>query len=317
MDVGQMFTENWPYKVAAIILSVLLWLSVSAGGERREQTVPTRLELQINDSTWSLREAPSQVMTTFRGSGGGLFAPLFEQPTIRKVIDHVTDPVMQIPLSPSDVIYDRSLGVEPTAVEPTSVIIHLEERFGKWVAVSGRTDARAAPGTMVVEIQVAPDSAWLQGPASFVNSITGVTTELLEVGTISQSVSRQLAVALPPDLTGLEITPSTVLGSVHVDSVRTRRFQRTVTAIGPFAAGVQIDPPTVTVEVTGAAATIDALDARDLRVIVELDASLDEGGSRRVRVDLPADVTATIGIEPERVLVTPASRSTSPDPSRP
>jgi len=33
MDFKSAFTKNWPYKLAAIVLSVLLWLSVSAEAE--------------------------------------------------------------------------------------------------------------------------------------------------------------------------------------------------------------------------------------------------------------------------------------------
>ncbi len=243
-----------------------------------------------------------------------MFSPVFGQPIIRKDIDQVTDTVMQITLSPSEVIYDRSPGVTATAVEPASVTIHLEERLGKWVTVRGQTDARAEPGTMVLDVQVAPDSAWLQGPASFVDSITEVTTEMLEVGAVSQGVSRQLAIALPPDLTGLDVTPATVLASVEVDSIRTRRFQRAVTAVGSFADGVQLNPPTITVEVSGAAATVDALQATDLRVTVELTGPVSDGRSHEVRVELPADVIATVEFQPRRVTAAPASVPTPPDP---
>lgn len=312
MDTGRMFTENWPYKVAAIVLSVLLWLSVSAGVDRAEQSVPTRLEVALRDTTWSLREVrPPDVMTTFGGTRGDVFATMFEQPTIRKFVDEVTDPVMQLQLSVNEVLYDPSLGVEPTSVDPVTVTIFLEERKGKMVPVVGRTDATPSAGSIIVEMDVEPDSVYLSGPTSFVDAMNEVPTEILVAGEVSQSVTRQLAIALPPDLTGLEVRPVNVLGSVEVDSMRTRRFQRVVQADGPFADGLTFDPPTITVSVSGASSTVDALQASDLQVLVTPTARVTGPTSLQVQVRLPADATATTSHTPDRVQVTPATPSSN------
>ncbi|MXW55901.1 MAG: hypothetical protein F4Z59_04225, partial [Gemmatimonadales bacterium] len=104
MDFKSAFTKNWPYKVAAIVLSVLLWLSVSADAEIAEQPVSTLLEIQVSDSAWSLREVrPAEITTTFRGRRNQMFAARFERPVIRKVLDQVEDTVVQVPLSASEV----------------------------------------------------------------------------------------------------------------------------------------------------------------------------------------------------------------------
>ncbi|WP_419163320.1 CdaR family protein [Candidatus Palauibacter sp.] len=318
MDVKGVFTQNWPYKVAAIALSLLLWLSVSADTEIAEQAVPTLLELQVSDSAWSLREVlPAEITTTFRGGRNQVFAARFEETIIRKVIDQVEDSVVQIPLSASEVIYNRELGVEPMTVSPSVVTVRLEERVGKRVAVTGRTDARAAPGAFVVGMRLAPDSVWLQGPASFVNQISQVSTELLEVGAVSRDVSQQLEIALPPDLAGLSVDPVTVLGTVDVDSLRIRRFEAEVAATGALAAMASLEPPTVTVTVTGPAAVVDGLDPADLTVTVEIPDAFDGAASYPVRAVLPDDVTetVTIDLDPERVRAAPASAR--PDPSTP
>ncbi|WP_420616068.1 YbbR-like domain-containing protein [Candidatus Palauibacter sp.] len=304
MDFKRAFTSNWPYKVAAIVLSVLLWLSVSADAEIAEQPVSTLLEIQVSDSAWSLREVrPAEITTTFRGRLNEVFAARFERPVIRKVLDQVEDTVVQVPLSASEVIYNRELGLDPVGVSPGAVTVYLEERVGKRVAVSGRTDARAAAGVLVVGMQVAPDSVWLQGPASFVNQISEVTTAMLEVGAVSTRVTQQLEIALPPDLAGLSVEPATVIATVDVDSLRTRLFAIEVVTTGPRALMASVDPPTVTVAVTGPAAVVDGLDPGDLLVTVDIPNSFESTGSYPVRAELPDAVvgTVTIDLVPERV----------------
>lgn len=304
MDFKSAFTNNWPYKAAAIVLSVLLWFSVSADTEITEHAVPTLLEIQVSDSAWSLREVrPAEITTTFRVDRNRIFSARFEEPVIRKVIDQVEDTVVQVPLSTSEVIYSRELGVTPAGVSPGAVTVYLEERVGKRVAVSGRTDATAAAGVLVVGMQVAPDSVWLQGPASFVNEISEVTTATLEVGAVSSRVTRQLEIALPPDLAGLSVEPATVIATVDVDSLRTRLFASEVITTGPRALMAAVDPPTITVAITGPAAIVNGLDPRDVRVTVDIPNSFESTGSYPVRAELPDAVagTVTIDLVPERV----------------
>ena len=318
MDFQGLLTRNWPYKIAAIVLSVLLWLRVSADIELAEQAVPTLLEIQVSDSAWSLRGAPPEITTTFRGERNQVFAARFEENLIRKVIDQVEDSVVTVELSPSEVIYNRELGVDPVSVSPSTVIIRLEERVGKRVAVAGRTDARAAPGAFVVGMATAPDSVWLQGPASFVEQISEVTTQLLAVGALSRPVTQQLGIALPPDLAGLSVEPATVLGTVEVDSLLAREFEAPVSATGagagPGGRDVSLSPATVVASVSGPASVVGGLDPADLTLTVEVPASFEGAGSLPVRVHLPEGVagTVTVDVSPARVSVGPAGAPRAP-----
>ncbi len=315
MDISRIFTENWIYKIAAIVLSVLLWLTLSADTELADQGVRTQLHVTVSDSAWSLVEVrPPEVVTTFRVRTRGVLSPLIGQPEIRKVVNQVTDSTMELPLSPSEVFYDAALDVDPILLDPSSVTILLERRARKRVPVRGRTDAIAEPGAFVVGMQLTPDSVWLQGPASFVELATEVDTELLEVGTVSQSVTRQLAIELPPALAELTAMPANVLGTVEIDSLRTRRFQRSVTVTGGSAQTVTLDPPSVTVSLTGPAGLIDGIGAADMEVLADIPQSIDGPASYPLRVELPPEIAAsvTVDIVPERVTVEPASRESSP-----
>ena len=184
----------------------------------------------------------------------------------------------------------------------------------KRVAVTGRTDATAASGVVVVGMQVAPDSVWLQGPASFVNRTSEVTTRLLEVGAVASRVTQQLEIALPSGLTGLSVEPGTVIATVEVDSLRSRLVASDVVATGPRARMAALEPATVTVVITGPAGIVDALDPADAVVTVEIPDSFDATASFPVQVTLPDGVAGavTIDLVPERVSATVSSDPPGP-----
>jgi len=301
--------ENWPYKIAAIVLSILLWLNVSAGEERQDQPVATRIEFEVQDSAWSLRDAPREVTTFFTGPRGQMVA-LFNDVFIRKVIGPVDDSAVVVDLSIDDVVYDRALNVRPTAVAPARVEITLEPSRRKVVAVRADVDVRADPGFVIDRIQVDPDSVTVYGPSSRLGSITHLDTELFDAGQIRRSTSRQVALLLPGAATGLEIVPASVLVAVEVDSILTRRFRVSVSAMGS-AAGVTLTPPLVEIVVTGSAASVQSLTPTDLRATILIDRALVEPRSFEVSVRLPEGVTATAVPNPPRVTASPG---VGPDP---
>ena len=315
MDVKGAFTNNWPYKVAAIVLSVLLWFRVSADTAVDERAVQTVLDIQVSDSAWSLREVrPAEITTTFRGGRNEVFALSIARPMLRRVLDQVEDSVVQIPISASEVIYNRELEVTPIGVAPASITVFLEERVRKRVSVAGLTDATAASGAVVLGMQVAPDSVWLQGPASFVNRMSEVATRRLEVGPVSSRVTQQLEIELPAGLAGLSVDPGTVIATVEVDSLRSRLVASDIVITGPRARMATVEPATVTVVMTGAAGIVDSLDPADVVVTVEIPDSFDSARSYPVRVTLPDGVVdaVTIDLVPERVRAAVASDPPGP-----
>lgn len=304
MNLRRALLEHWPYKVAAIVLSVLLWLNVTADRERQGQRVRTPLEFEVRDSAWSLRSAPDEVWTVFQGRRGDLIA-LFNEPVIRKVIDDVRDSTMEVELSVNDVAFDRRLTVRPTAVDPSRVTVRLERRISKRVPVRARAGARAAEGFALGRTQVEPESVTVRGPESQVAGLTGVSTEPLQVGQIRRSVSQQLALRPSADLPGVTVEPENVMVMIEVDSILSRDFRVPVSAIGAGSGSVALEPGTVRVRVTGPAGAVRSLATGDLGATVRVDAPLGAPRTFPVQVELPADVNATLSTEPPRVTARP------------
>ena len=303
MDLQSLFTEKWPYKVAAIVLSVLVWLNVTSNRETQDQGITTRLEFEVRDTAWAISRAPTEVLTVFQGRSGDIIA-LFNEPVIRSVIESAQDSIVQIELNVDDVEYDRTLNVRATAVSPPRVTVHLEPRIVRRVPVIPMTDASPASGHAIDRTFVQPDSVEISGPASVVGPIVAIPTERLEVGQLSEGVTRPAALQPPEGPPGLVIRPSRVSLTVDVDSVAVRRFQVRVVLSGAGSGGVSVEPTVVRVDVTGAARTVSALDPMDLVASVRVDDVPSGVSSRPVQIRLPAGVNARAVSTPAEVTVT-------------
>ncbi|MFV1987144.1 MAG: CdaR family protein [Gemmatimonadota bacterium] len=316
MSLQSLFIEKWPYKVTAIVLFVLLWLNVTADQPTQDEAIATRIEFDVRDSAWAIGEAPTEVMTIFQGRSGDIIA-LFNAPVIRPVIENVEDSVVEVVLDVDDVEYDRSLNVLATGVSPPRVFVHLEPRRVVTLPVMPITGARPAPGFAIARVIVSPDSARLSGPASAVDPLFGIDTKRLEMGELTEGVTRLVDLQRPPGPSSLTVSPSQVSVTVEIDSLIVRRFQVTVGVVGSAASAVAVDPLVVVVEVSGAARIVATLLPTDLEVSVRLDHAPAGPEQADVSIRLPAGMNATAVAVPSRVTVTPRStRASQEGPSK-
>ena len=126
--------SNWGYKLAALVIVSLLWLSLSAD-ERQSQPVRTRVTVEVLDSAWVLVNAPEEVSTTFQGRNRDLLGLLVNEPEIPVVIDSVTEATMRVELDEARVRYDRELDVRPTSIVPRALTLQFEQRAERRVPV--------------------------------------------------------------------------------------------------------------------------------------------------------------------------------------
>ncbi|MDX1393973.1 MAG: CdaR family protein [Gemmatimonadota bacterium] len=313
MSLHSLFTEKWPYKVAAIVLSVLLWLNVTADQPTQDQAIATRLEFEVRDTAWAILDAPEEVTTIFQGRSGDIIA-LLNVPVIRTVIDAVQDSVVEVQLDVNDVEFDRSLNARATAVTPPRVTVRLEPRRSVMVPVIPLADTSAAEGFAIYRLTARPESVRLIGPASVVDPVMGVATERVELQDARESRTR-LVDLIPPEAAGtLTVTPMQVSLSVDVDSVIVRRFQVRVAVLGDGAGQVDVDPPVVRVEVRGAARAVQALTPTDLEASVRVAGVPSAPRTAPILIAVPSDTRVTAVSDPASVTIRPRGTGTEDGP---
>lgn len=304
MDWKAAFASNWPYKLAALSLSLLLWFAVTSGEERRDLPVRTSLQVEVTDSAWVAVRVPREVRTTFQGRSADMFA-LIDQPAIRKVIETVDDTLATLELSPSDVTYDRTLNVQPIAVQPSQIDVHLEPVTERRVPVLQDVSISAAEGFAAFRPIVQPESVTVRGAQTEVESLTALQTESARFNDLRQTVTRQLAVILPQGLSTVDLDPSQVLVTIEVDSLTQRQLVVQVRATGPGSPGVVISPASVRVILRGARAIIQPLTPADIDAVVTLASPLTGPRSLAVEVLLPDGLEVTATPDPRLVTVSP------------
>lgn len=270
MDWRETITRRWQYKVAALFLALLLWVTVTAD-EQQEQAVPTRVDWQVADSSRVLVEAPGRVQTVFQAQTGQLLSFVGNDPVIRYRVDSVTGPRMRVSLTTDMVEFGRVGNARPVTVRPSEVVLRFEPRAERRVPVTPSVEVAAADGYAVVDSpSVQPDSVTVIGAESEVAAIEGLSTEQVRFGDLRGRLSRDVPVALPDDAPHVRSDPAIVLVTAEVDSVVVRELRRPVGVRGGSASAFRLDPDSVTVELRGPSSVMADLAADSVRPRVDL-----------------------------------------------
>lgn len=310
MDWRGALVENWPYKLAALLLAVLLWLNVSAD-QGQEFTLTTAVQVEVQDTAWVRVEvSPSQVTTTFRGQRG-IF--LGADPVIRQVIDTVTGPSMEIQLSPRMVRgFERAeTDLQPISVRPQSVQVRLERRVSRRIPVEPRLEMAAGSGYSVLRpVLLQPDSVTVRGAESEVSSLSSFPTEQASLEDLRRTVTRELQLQPPNGVESVDWEPATIMATVEVDSLVQRTVRRPLGVRGAREGAVTVSPDSVTVRLRGPSSALRPLEPAAVTAYVQVDSVPENEGTLPVQVEVEGREQVTPVAEPARATV--RSRAESP-----
>lgn len=292
MDWRGAVMENWPYKLMALFLGLLLWVNVSVE-ERVEQEVPVRMEWEVRDTSVVLVDAPDQVGALVQGRGGDVIDMGTSGPSIRYVVDSATAGTRTVRLRPDMVSKPQSANVQVISVRPSEIRLRFEQRTARRVPVRPNLEAEAAENFAVVAGPVVePDSVVIRGPRSEVDSVGIVTTESRSLAGLRRTRRVDLRVQLPEGVAHVDVSPGIVLATVEVDSVVERTFRLRVRRSAPIPADLVPRPDSVTVTVRGPARHLQQLVASSLRAELTAPETVEDGVLAAVRVVLPESLVA-------------------------
>lgn len=305
MNWRNLLLDNLGFKLAALVVVGMLWVSVTAD-ERQAQPVPTALSVEVRDTAWILVESPGEVSTTFTGRNRELLGLLMERPVATLDVDSVTGEQMRVALPVDRVEYDRDLGVVPSFITPPAVDLRFERRRSARVPVVADVEAVAAPGfTVVRPITVEPESVTVRGPARWIEGLTRLTTRAVRLEDLSNSVIRDIPLDVPSAVPGVEVEPSAVLVTVTLDSLVVRELRVPVRAVGAAAETARIDPDTATVTLRGVAAAVEELADGVDAVEIEVATPPESAYQVTLRFDGETDGPVAVSLEPPTATVEP------------
>ena len=211
------FVRNWPLKLAALALSVILWVLV-ASEETTSQLVEVRVEVDVPDDLALAKPAP--ILRALVTGPGRELIKLYANPlTIRAAVPPSAQPPRwRLVVAPSDVQISRNARVSIQDVEPRALDFDLDRLAHRDVPVAVHGVIEAESGFAVTRpLQVAPATVRVSGPRALVAAVDSIPTEAVDIRGVTGPFERKV----PLDTAGhplLRIAPHEV-----TVSGRTRR----------------------------------------------------------------------------------------------
>lgn len=204
----ELLWRNWPLKLAALALSVILWVFVAAE-ETTSELISVRVEVQVPPTLALSRPAPA-VRALVTGPGRELIK-LYQLPlTLTAVVPTgALPPQLRLTVLPADVQVPRTVQVQIQDVEPREIVLDVDRFWRRSVPVALRGVFEAEAGFVVSgAILVTPRVVEVSGPRNLVLALDSVRTEPIEVRGVTAAFER--TVPLDTALAFLRVVPAQV-----------------------------------------------------------------------------------------------------------
>lgn len=284
-----LLSRNWPIKLAAVLLALMLYVAVQA-----QQPITQNFEMKLDVEVpfgRSLLQKPPTVWVTIAGKGAELLRLRTFPGAIRKSVpDTLSASSWQIRLENGDVPVPKGVDVSVLAITPRDVTVSLDSVTRKEVRVVPLVTVVPESGFVVRGgVSIAPSIVRLVGPERSLVAIDSVITIPMEIADVSASFRRELAI--DTSMLGIvRIAPKHVMVSGEVEALLRRTFAGIPVESGAGQlVGVALDPARVSVSVQGPAERVDRLTRDSVRVVAVL---TPDGTHARLRVLSPAGMDA-------------------------
>jgi YbbR domain-containing protein len=290
--MGQLITRNWPMKLVALALSVMLYLAVAA-----QQPTTQLLQLKVNVEVPPGRTLASKLPTVavqISGRGSELIKLRAYPPVVRRAVpDTLSGSTWTVRLQPSDVQLPKGVDVRIDDIVPREVELQLSAVERKEVPIVPRVSVVAESGYMLQGgLSVTPAIARLVGPGDLLAGIESVTTVPVQLSGVTGSFLRDIPVDTAP-LGLVRVAPKVVEIAGNVGALAERSFGGvTVESGAGRLTSFDVVPARVAVAVRGPADLVTRLTRDSLRVVAHLTGPAAPGVYAHLTVIAPRGVSA-------------------------
>ncbi len=285
----QLFTRNWPIKLAALFLSLMLYVAVQLQQPVTE-SFPIKLNIELPPGR-VMQQKPPTVWVEVSGKGSQLMKLRSLPSSITKIVpDTLSAASWTIRLDPNDLVLPKGADVRVVELRPHDVTVTLDSVGRKDVRIVSLVSVVPESGQVLHGgISISPTIARLVGPDKSLAGIESVTTVPTEITTVSGTFSRTVPIDTAP-LGIVRIVPKQVTVTGEMGVLAERSFAGILVETGAgAAAGFTITPARVSVAVRGPEERVNALTRDSLRVVAHLTGG---GGMARITVVAPPGITA-------------------------
>jgi hypothetical protein len=184
--------RNWPLKLAALALSLIVWVII-ASEETTSALVPVQLELDVPASL-ALTRPPPSVRVLVIGPGRELIKLYASPPVVRAAVPAGTAPPRwHLAVAPSDIQIPRNAKVSIQDVEPRDVDVEIDRMARRSVPVALRGVVEPESGFALSGTPaLAPAEVRVSGPRALVLDLDSVHTESFELRGLTAPVEQRI-----------------------------------------------------------------------------------------------------------------------------
>ncbi len=291
----RMIFQNFWFKLAAVVMALLLWLNVATD---RVYQYTERVPLEITDIPQQLllaEKLPDHVNVTIEGKGKELLKLILaDEKSLKIDAGEFKRGETDYTVKPEDIPIPGDLELTVTAVlPPKNLKVRLDYVMEKQLSV--KPDIRVIPADgyeQVGGLHYSPKEVVISGPRMWLRNLQEIQTKKQQIQDASESVSGQLDLILPEGY-NLSLSQDKINYSANVE--KTEERQTPARAISPVnvsrRAEVEFRPDSVALILAGAQSLINQLELDSIRVFVDCSQV-----SRRDTVKLPIQVDLPAGI---------------------
>jgi YbbR domain-containing protein len=208
----KIFIQNWPLKLLALIIAVLLWFFIT-GSEISEynydvpvtfSNLPVEYIIIDGDKTHKIK-------ITIKGTHLQAMNRSLDEFKIIKDLSNITTGIHDIRFYHQDIKYPNE--TELVSFEPRIITIEIDNREIKRVRFSTPViKGTPAQGYEVTKIDLSDNYTQIEGAASALKNISILELEPIDISDISSSISKKVNILKPDNIniTGVESVTVTV-----------------------------------------------------------------------------------------------------------
>ncbi len=171
--------NNWPYKVLAILLAVIMWYFV-VGEERAEVGLTVPLELiNIPRDLIVVNNVVHGIDIRVNGPRSLVRSLAAESLSKRLDLSNTKAGTVSFSITSEGIPLPR--GVKITRITPTQVIVVLQKLMTQKITVKPRIVGKPAPGYEIASVQVNNPQVEIAGPEEVVKNIESLYTKPIEI----------------------------------------------------------------------------------------------------------------------------------------
>ena len=303
--------RNWAYMITATLISVFLWVAVSADTVE-QRSIDTDIIFILGDAAYVMTEQiPSVdlVSVVFTGGAGDLAALAASRPQIIVSIDSVESDVYEVELEP-EMVRGRGgrdlVDVRAVSVRPNQFRLAFQPRMRRIVRVVPRIDdVTVANGYMIADsVRAEPGAVAVEGPAGSVEGIDSVITVPVIREQLRETISVEVPLAPPINDGLIELSSISVRVTIPVEPRLERAFPGIPLSMrGAIVPGLRVEPSLVDVRISGPRSAVEAVRPESLTPRVELSGPEDYGAALPITLQLPGPfLTVTVVPDSARVV---------------